>query len=95
MENNSIEKLKNIYHSVKKLKERAAKLEHENGELRASIFTHLQTIDILRKQLRSENTEAYAAQAAPHLNEDTTALSKELDQYIKLIDKAIAAVQVK
>jgi hypothetical protein len=87
----SIDSLKaDIEFKVKKLKERCNRLEKENATQRESIFNYLQTIDTLKATLHENKNVTVAAKLnmAEH-----TAHKKMLDQYIKLIDIAIAKIQ--
>lgn len=90
-----LDMLQTLERSVRKLKQRNERLESENAELKQSVFEYLaklehqmQENDSLRGQIRSKDI-------AGKLDSNSKDLAKEIDQYIRLIDKCLAAIHTK
>lgn len=81
-----------ITSKIKKLKARNQRLEVENEELRKSVFNYLQQLDVQKKETEKMVTALQHEQMGQALNADKKVLLKEIDKYILMIDKCIAAV---
>lgn len=86
--------IKTIGDKIRKLKERSQRLEKENAELQQSVFGYLAKIDALQKELDLLKKQSNTRFLGETLTGDKKKLQKELDQYIHLIDKCIAAIKV-
>ena len=91
----SAQMLDDIEKKVRKLLQRNERLEAENAELQKSIFEYIAQMDLQKKEMNQLRDQLQASRIRDGLGSSDHKLYKELDQYIKLIDKCIAAVQVK
>ncbi len=92
MEKNIETRLADIRSKIKKLKTRNLRIEAENEELRKSVFGYLQLLETHKKETEKASLSAQHELLAQSVNVDKKALQKELDKYILMIDKCIAAV---
>lgn len=81
-----------IISKIKKLKARTQRLEAENEELRKSVFNYLQQMELQKKETEKMLSSMQHEQMGMALNSDKKVLLKEIDKYILMIDKCIAAV---
>lgn len=86
--------VKTIGDKIRKLKERSQRLEKENSELQQTVFGYLAKIDSLQKELEILKKQSNTRILSETLTGDKKKMQKELDQYIHLIDKCIAAIKV-
>lgn len=84
-----------IVSKVKKLQGRIIRLETENDTLKKSILGYLQLLDEYKKNAEKATKQANVDQLNGALQKDKKALQKDLDKYITLIDKCIAAIETK
>ncbi|HAD35122.1 MAG TPA: hypothetical protein DCF44_11630 [Chitinophagaceae bacterium] len=91
----SVQMLDDIEKKISKLMHRNERLEQENAELQKSIFEYIAQMDVQKKEMNQLKDQLKVARIRDGLDTNEQKLSKELEQYIKLIDKCIAAVQVK
>jgi replicative DNA helicase len=95
MEKNIEKRLTEITSKIKKLKARNQRIEAENEELRKSVFGYLQLLETQKKDTAKASLSLQHEQLSQSLGGDKKALQKELDKYILMIDKCIAAVNAK
>jgi replicative DNA helicase len=87
--------LNEITAKVKKLKTRTARLESENEALRKSVFGYLQQLEQQKKESEKLSQSIQNDKISQSIASDKKSLQKELDKYILMIDKCIAAVEAK
>jgi predicted nucleic acid-binding Zn-ribbon protein len=85
--------ISSISEKAKRLKEKTIRLEKENKTYRETIFKHLAAISNLQNQLKSAQASKNADVVATYTNADIGKLKKDIDQYVKVIDKAMAQLQ--
>ena len=95
MEKNFEIRLAEITSKIKKLKARNQRIEAENEELRKSVFGYLQLLETQKKDTAKASLSLQHEQLSQSLGGDKKVLQKELDKYILMIDKCIAAVNAK
>lgn len=93
MEKEINEQLARITSGIKKLQVRNQRLESENEELRKSVFDYLQQLADQKKHSEHLVQKMRNAMIGQSLGVDKKNLQKELDKYILMLDKCIAAVQ--
>lgn len=86
--------LTDIENKIKKLKLRNLRLEKENADLQNSVFTYLQKMDLLKKQMEHSHLISNSQKIASVSSFEKNELKKEIDRYIYLIEKCIASVKV-
>ena len=86
--------LTDIENKIKKLKLRNVRLEKENADLQNSVFTYLQKMDLLKKQMEHSHLISNSQKIASVSSFEKNELKKEIDRYIYLIEKCIAYVKV-
>jgi prefoldin subunit 5 len=82
-----------ISDKAKRLKEKVNRLEKENQAYRETIFKHLSTISSLQNQLKTMQASNNGIAVAQHTNTDIIQLKKDIDKYVRVIDKAMAQLQ--
>jgi len=87
--------LSEITSKIKRLKTRNLRLEAENEELRKSVFNYLQMLDAQKKETEKASLSMQHEMLGQSLSGDKKVLMKEMDKYILMIDKCIAAVNAK
>lgn len=87
--------LQTLESSVRKLKQRNERLESENAELKQSIFEYLGKLEHQKKENDLLRDQIRAKTIAGKLDPDAKVLAKEIDQYIRLIDKCLASIHTK
>jgi replicative DNA helicase len=87
--------LNEIRSKISRIKSRTQRLEQENEALRKSVFEYLQQLESQKKETAKLNLMMQHEQIGLSLNADKKKLQKELDKYILMIDKCIAAVNAK
>ncbi len=92
MEKNIGNQLSEITSKIKRLKSRNLRLETENEELRKSVFNYLQLLEAQKKETEKASLSVQHEILGQSLSGDKKVLLKELDKYILMIDKCIAAV---
>ena len=95
MENPIDIQIAEISTKVKKMTSRMKRLESENESLKKSVMTYLELLDHQKKESDTLTRQLIVWQIQQHVAVDTKKLQKELDKYIGLIDKCIAAVNSK
>lgn len=90
---NTLQLLDEIEKNFVKIKKRNERLEKENEDLKDSVFEYLQKLETAKKEIAQLETSLKATHLAHAGNTDVKMLRKELDKYIYMIDKCIAAVQ--
>ncbi len=95
MEKNIGNQLSEITSKIKRLKSRNLRLETENEELRKSVFNYLQLLEAQKKETEKASLSVQQEILGQSLSGDKKVLLKELDKYILMIDKCIAAVNAK
>ncbi len=95
MEKNIGNQLSEITSKIKRLKSRNLRLETENEELRKSVFNYLQLLEAQKKETEKASLSVQHEILGQSLSGDKKVLLKELDKYILMIDKCIAAVNAK
>lgn len=93
MEKEISEQLASITAKIKKLQVRNQRLETENEELRKSVFGYLQQLADQKRESEQLAQEMRNSMIGQSLGIDKKNLQKELDKYILMLDKCIAAVQ--
>lgn len=93
MEKEINEQLTLITSKIKKLQVRNQRLETENEELRKSVFAYLQQLADQKRDSEQLAQEMRNSMIGQSLGVDKKNLQKELDKYILMLDKCIAAVQ--
>ncbi|HOZ51383.1 MAG TPA: hypothetical protein PLU17_05970 [Chitinophagaceae bacterium] len=84
-----------INSKIKKLKARTIRLEAENEELRKSVFEYLQQIETQKKESEKIAQTLQHYRISDSIQSDKKILQKEIDKYVLMIDKCIAAVNTK
>lgn len=79
---------------AKKINQRVQRLEQENTELRASVFTYLQQIEQHQKEILRLQTEQKNKQITHLSNLDKKELQREIDKYVLMIEKCMASIKV-
>lgn len=92
MEKNLDQHLSEITSKVKKLKARVTRLEAENEDLRKSTFNYLEQLDLQKKETERILLSIKHGQVGQAMDTDKKVLLKEIDKYVLMIDKCIAAV---
>lgn len=87
--------LNEIRSKIGRIKNRNQRLEQENETLRKSVFDYLQQLDNQKKETAKLHQMMQHEQIGQSLTADKKKLQKELDKYILMIDKCIAAVNAK
>ncbi len=87
--------LSQITSKIKKLKARNLRLETENEDLKKSVFGYLQQLEDQKKESVKLSQSMQHNLISQSLTTDKKTLQKEIDKYILMIDKCIAAVNVK
>ncbi|HPI54120.1 MAG TPA: hypothetical protein PLU10_05470 [Chitinophagaceae bacterium] len=95
MENPIEIQIAEITSKVKKMTTRMKRLESENESLKKSVMTYLELLDQQKKETDKLTQQLKAGQIQQQVSGDNKKLQKELDKYIGLIDKCIAAVNSK
>ena len=95
MEKNIGNQLSEITSKIKRLKSRNLRLETENEELSKSVFNYLQLLEAQKKETEKASLSVQHEILGQSLSGDKKVLLKELDKYILMIDKCIAAVNAK
>jgi hypothetical protein len=85
--------LQSISIKAKRLKEKTIRLEKENAEYRQTVFKYLATISDLQHQIKNFNTDKNAKKVANITTADITLLKKDIDKYVRVIDKVMAQLQ--
>ena len=80
---------------VKKMKARITRLDAENAQLKTSVFSYLSQLEAQKQAQLALQQQAKNQQIAHNLSDSNKNLSKEIDKYILLIDKCIAAINIK
>ena len=93
MENEIGQSLQQITSKIRKLKIRNQRLEAENETLRRSVFEYLQQLEEQKKEAAKINQSITQSQIGQTINVDRKNMLRELDKYILMIDKCIAAVK--
>lgn len=85
--------LVSISEKAKYLKDKTARLEKENAEYRQTVFKHLATIVDLQQRIKTIEATKSAITIAAITNADVAQLKKDIDKYVRVIDKAMAQLQ--
>jgi hypothetical protein len=85
--------LQSITEKAKQLKDKTMRLEKENAEYRQTVFKHLATIADLQNAIKNQTANTNANKVAATTNADIVQLKKDIDKYVKVIDKAMAQLQ--
>ncbi|MFM2191790.1 MAG: hypothetical protein RLZZ118_747 [Bacteroidota bacterium] len=93
MANDIAQIITSIAEKAKRLKEKATRLEKENKEYRETVFKHLSTIGDLQNQIKTLEATSNGSKVATLTNKDVVQLKKEIDKYVRVIDKAMAQLQ--
>lgn len=95
MEQNLEILLNEIESKAGKLNKRMQRLESENAELRASVFSYIQQLDETKNKLSAAESQLKTMAISDKQAIDSKELKKELDKYILLIDRCIASLNTK
>jgi hypothetical protein len=93
MPDNLNEILASITDKAKRLKDKTIRLEKENKAYHETTMKHLATIADLQHQLKTNQGTDNASKVATLTNADVSKLKKDIDKYVKVIDKAMAQLQ--
>lgn len=95
MSEKALKLIEQIEAKTKKLSTRYSRLEKENEEMRSSIFEYIKKMDEQKKEIQKLQLQLKTISIGATSHSDKKKLQREIDKYILLIDKCIAAANVK
>ncbi len=90
-----LDMLQTLERSIRKLKQQNERLESENAELKQSVFEYLAKLEHQMHENDNLRGQIRAKEITGKLESNAKNLTKEIDQYIRLIDKCLAAIHSK